>query len=292
MRSGKIAPVGTSFLRPWRSWIYGAVTYAGHERLAGLRATAPGAAALSLLEAPLRTGTIRVGGGAGGGLLLTGASLPVDHAQGYALVRGTLEPGVQEALRRSVQPRSVVYDIGANIGFFSLLAARLAGPGGRVEAFEPVMRSATFAAANAALNGLGRTVVVHPVAVGEAGGIGELLVTRERSWSHLADRGWHSQTVTRAAVAVVALDELVEARSIPPPDVIKIDVEGSEAAVLRGLTRTLSARPATVIVELHETNGEVVALLDELGYVAENLDGTAPVREAGPVHLLARSRGR
>ena len=288
MRSDKIAAVGTSFLEPWRSWIYGAVTYAGHERLAAVRATAPGAAALALLEAPLRTGAIRVGGGAGGGLLLAGASLPVDHAQGYALVRGTLEPGVQEALRRIVRPGSVVYDVGANIGFFSLLAARFSGRNGRVEAFEPVARNATFIAANAALNDLGGSVVVHPVAVGEAEHTGELLVTRERSWSHLADRGWHQQTVIRTAVPVVALDELIDRGAIAPPDVVKIDVEGSEAAVLRGLSRTLTERAVTVIVELHETNAEVVELLEGLGYAAENLDGAVPVRDAGPVHLLAR----
>jgi FkbM family methyltransferase len=280
-----------SVLRRWRSWAYGAVTYAGHERLARIRSRPAGAAALALVEAALSGGSVRVGGGAGGGLELAGGFLPVDHAQGYALVRGVLEPGVQEALRRHVRPGAVVYDVGANIGFFSLLAARLAGPAGRVEAFEPIARSATAVAVNARLNGLSGAIGVRAVAVGEAAGMAELLVNREHSWSHLADRGEHPQARARVGVPVVGLDAMIERGEIAPPDVVKIDVEGSEGAVLRGLARTLAARPVVVIVELHETNAEVAGLLGALGYELDNLDGTAPAVEAGPVHVLARRPG-
>jgi FkbM family methyltransferase len=275
--------------RSWRTWAYGALTYAGPERLRRLREGRCGRALLSVVEARVAGGSVRVAGGAGGHLRLSTDHLPIDHVQGYGLVRGVLEPGVQEALRREVRPGSVVFDVGANIGFFSVLAARLAGPEGRVEAFEPVPAQAAAVAANATLNGLSN-VVVHEEAVGETAGAGELLVTSERSWSHLADRGQHRLTRQRLWVRLVSLDELIEQGEVPPPDVVKIDVEGSEGSVLRGLRRTLAARPVTVLCELHETNAEVLELLEELGYEAVNLDGSEPLAEAGPVHLLARPR--
>jgi FkbM family methyltransferase len=226
-----------------------------------------------------------VAGGAGFGLRLSTEHLPVGHRQGYGLVRGVLEPGVQEALRRHVRPGAVIYDVGANIGFFSLLTARLAGPDGRVEAFEPVPTSAAAVRANAALNGLS-TITVHQVAVSDHGGVGELLVPFERGWAHLADRGWHPNTRRRLDVQLIALDEQITRGAFPPPDVVKIDVEGSEIAVLRGLTQTLRSGNVTIVCELHETNAEVLELMNELGYLLRNLDGTAPVAQAGPIHVL------
>jgi len=71
--------------------------------------------------------------------------------------------------------------------------------------------------------------------------------------------------------------------------VIKVDVEGSEGAVLRGLTETLRRHRPVVICELHETNHEVAELLRAAGYSLENLDGTAPIEAAGVAHVLARA---
>jgi FkbM family methyltransferase len=201
-------------------------------------------------------------------------------------VREVLEPSVQEALRRHVAPGAVVYDVGANIGFFSLLAASLVGPTGRVEAFEPMPSSAEAIRANATLNGLD-TIRVHQVAVADRSGLQTLLLHSEDSESHLADRGRHRAITGELAVDVIALDEHIENGLVPIPDVIKIDVEGSEIAVIRGLERTLHLRDVTIVCELHETNHEVAHLLTDLGYAFHNLDGTAPVEDAGPVHLLA-----
>jgi FkbM family methyltransferase len=269
--------------------VFGAVTYLGDVRLARWHSRRLGRLALAVAQRVVSGGSVRIGGGAAGHLRLSSADLPLHHQQGYGLVRGVIEPGVQEALRRVVRPGAVVYDVGANIGFFSLLSARLTGEGGRVEAFEPVPDSAAAIRANAALNAFG-WIGVHEVAVGEHSGAAELLVNLEPSWSHLADRGENPAARSRLAVPVVVLDELVERGEIPPPDVVKIDVEGSEAAVLRGLERTLRGRPVAIVCELHETNAEVLALLEHLGYATENLDGPEPVATAGAVHVLSRPR--
>jgi hypothetical protein len=84
-------------------------------------------------------------------------------------------------------------------------------------------------------------------------------------------------------VRVVALDDL----DLPAPAFVKVDVEGSEVAVLDGAARLLREARPVLVVETHETNAEVADRLEALGYRLENLDGPAPVRAAGPVHVLA-----
>jgi FkbM family methyltransferase len=278
-------PVG----RFLRTSAYGALTFAGSHRLARIGERRLGRLALRATQRALSGGWVKVPGGAGFGLRLSTEHLPIAHHQGYGLIRGVLEPGVQEALRREVRPGAVVYDIGANIGFFSLLSARLAGPDGRVEAFEPVPASAMAVRANAALNGF-PTIAVHNVAVSDRHGSGTFLVPVESGWSHLADRGWHESTRRQLDVALVALDDQIARELLPPPDVVKIDVEGSEIAVLRGLSETLRSRSVVIVCELHETNVEILELMHEIGYAVENLDGTEPVAYAGPIHVLARPR--
>jgi FkbM family methyltransferase len=279
--------VRAGLARRWRSWLYGGLTYIDPDTVARAAERRGGRLALRVGNKVLARGYVKVPGGAAGGLLLATDHLPIGHNQGWGLVRGVLEPGVQEALRRHIRPGDTVYDIGANIGFFAILGARLAGPEGRVEAFEPVPASAAAVRANAELNGLA-TVSVHQMAVGSSGGSATLLVPDEHSWSHLADRGWHPGTREQMEVPVIALDEEIAGGRLPPPDVIKIDVEGSEIAVLEGFRETLRTRPVTVICELHETNAEVLSLFGWLGYSIENLDGPEPVASAGAIHVLAR----
>ncbi len=271
----------------WRTWAFEAVTYADPQRLAAVRS---GQTALRMLQRLVAGGSIKVRGGPGFGLCLSTDHLRLDHYQGYGLVRGVLEPSVQEALHRHVRPGDVVFDVGSNIGFFSLLAARFAGPAGRVESFEPVAAAAAAIRANAALNGLS-TVSVHEVAVSDHSGVEAFLLDEEEGWSHLANRGGNLEGTTRRSVRLVSLDEEIDRDALPIPSVIKLDVEGSEIAALTGLRRTLLTHHPIVICELHETNVEIADLAEEVGYQLENLDGTLPVREAGPVHVLMRPRG-
>jgi FkbM family methyltransferase len=240
-------------------------------------------------DAILGKGEVQILGGLGVGRRLSAAHFAYLGPHGYAILTGQHEPMVQEALRRTVAPGMTIFDVGADVGFFSILSAGLAGPGGHVEAFEPVPASAEAVRVNAALNGF-ENVSVHRVAVSDHVSRETLLVVADHSWSHLSDRGNHVDTRERIEVELVCLDDQIASGALPAPDVVKIDVEGSEGAVLRGLTRTLSSRPVTVICELHETNAEVLVLLKELGYVVENLDGPGPALEAGHVHILARRR--
>ncbi len=276
------------FPRSWRTWIYLFLTYVGARRLRALEARRFGRWGIRVLAAALHGGTVHVGGsGPAFDLVLSSDHVAIDHVQGYGLVRGVLEPAVQEALRRHVGPGTIVYDIGANIGFFSIFSARLARPGGRVEAFEPVPASAAAIRANAELNGL-NAVRVHKVAVSDRAGSMKLWLPPERSQAHLIDRGVRRDTEEAIEVPLVVLDDEIAAGRLPVPSVLKIDVEGSEIAVLRGLRRTLAAHDVVVVCELHRTNAEVVAFAAELGYSVENLESPAAVTDAGAVHVLIR----
>jgi len=233
---------------------------------------------------------VPIAGGLGHLLHVSTADLPLDHAHAGLIVRGTLEPPVQEALRRLLGPGDVFYDIGANVGFFTLVGARLVGPQGRVVAFEPVPWCARAVKRNIELNGF-EHAQIQQRAVGAADGNARLLVVGEASWSHLESTGRHADVRDEIDVEVVCIDSLVGAGTIPPPDVLKIDTEGAELQVVEGARETIARHRPAIVCELHDTNAAFVALMDELGYSATNLDGPAAVLGAGPIHALAQPRG-
>ncbi|MBA2347556.1 MAG: FkbM family methyltransferase [Solirubrobacterales bacterium] len=255
-------------------------------QLALLATRHPAGARLARLFA---RGEVGVVGGLALGLRFPARALPPGHAHTRQLLRGELEVPVQEALRRSLPEGGVLWDVGANVGFFSLLGARLVGEAGRVVAWEPVTAVAELAREAALRSGLEARVEVRSEAVGAAVGSEELLVCEDASWSHLASRGNVAGTrVTE--VSVTTLDAALSGGA-RPPDVVKLDVEGSEADVLRGGRELLASHGPVLVIELHDTAAEVCDLLAAAGYLAERLDGQGPARDAPPhAHLLARPR--
>jgi FkbM family methyltransferase len=185
----------------------------------------------------MRAGVLAFSPVVGAELLLDASTAPITHVQVGDLVRGELETPVQEAFRRRLTAGDVGFDVGANVGFLSLVAGAIVGPTGRVVAWEPVPASADAVRRNAAVNGMD-WVEVREAAVGAEPGTQTLLEVDEQSWSHLADRGRHPRTNVEREVRVEALDPLVASGELPPPPLVKIDVEGSEVAVLPGMRRS------------------------------------------------------
>jgi len=168
-----------------------------------------------------------------------------------AYARGDNETPVQAALAEHVRPGSVVVDIGANVGFFTVLAARLVGPEGRVIAFEPVPTNARYVRRNAALNGFHQVTVIER-AVADRGGTAELVLAAYAGGAALRSAGPPPDATTSIVVDVTTLDEAVARGEIPPPDVVKIDVEGAEAAVLRGMAETMRTHRPVIICEVDD----------------------------------------
>jgi FkbM family methyltransferase len=265
----------------------------GHPRLRELRARAMerddvGSVALRAVVHTLEQGILRVPQGHGGGLALDMRYLPLSHAHLGSLAYGNLESAVQEAMVRHLGRGGVFYDIGANLGFFSLLGAHLAGlREGRVYAFEAAPDNAEAIRSNAQLNAVPNVVVI-PKAVSSGAGVGRLQIVDDQSWSKLAEYGDHPHTEQVIEVELVSIDDLVQAGAIAPPTLVKIDVEGAELAVLEGMQATIAQHRPAIICELHDTHRDFVAAMAAHGYRVINLEGTIPVEQEGAsAHALA-----
>jgi FkbM family methyltransferase len=233
---------------------------------------------------------LTIAAGPAGGMAVSTTHLPLNHGQFADIIRGTLEPAVAEALLRTVRPGQVMYDVGANLGYWTLVASRLVGAEGRVVAFEPVPWCADAVAANIALNELSQAEV-RAQAVSDSSGRARLLVVGEAGHSLLASVGSHVNTREEIEVDTVAIDDLVAAGSIPPPDVLKVDTEGAELLVLAGMRETIARHGPRIICEIHDNNAAFAELMDEIGYEVTNLSSPWPITDAtNHIHVLAQPR--
>lgn len=211
-------------------------------------------------------GVIRHGVGAGLKFDATGS------AAGYKL--GTSEIEEQQLLADLLNPGDTFYDIGANVGFYSTIAARLVGPTGHVLAFEPYGPSAELVARNSHLNGFNNVTVVQ-AAVSEQVGTARLHANTGSLSTHFRmakEDSWET-----LEVPTTSIDSYVVQHCVPRPSVVMIDVEGAENEVLRGMLMTLRKYRPTIMCEVHWTGEAFKRFFDEnlveLGYKASTYSG-------------------
>ena len=193
------------------------------------------------------------------------------------LAQGTWEPLETSLFLDNVRPGDTVIDVGANIGYYTLVAARKVGPRGKVIAFEPDPESFSFLKRNVKANGL-TNVVLEQKALSNSHGRLNLYLARENRGDH---RIFPAQE-SRDAVEVEALpldDYLQDSVSV---NFIKIDTQGAEGVIVEGMLRTLRAQhdpmlvvefwpyglsraryPATRLLEYFETLGYEIYVIDE-----------------------------
>jgi FkbM family methyltransferase len=185
-------------------------------------------------------------------------------------IRMPKEPLTTRLFKDLIRPGQRVADLGANIGYFTLLAARLVGPSGRVFAFEPEPRNFACLARNIALNDYGHAAAFNQAAWHTPGRL-KLYQANER------DTGAHTLRETHAMwyfdaprggafveVEAVVPDDLLAA--VAPFDVIKMDIEGAEMDALLGMAKTIERSPRlTLFVEFFPQ------ALREMGHPPEEL---------------------
>lgn len=208
----------------------------------------------------------------------------------WLVLDGLWEAHVTAWLEETLGPGMVFVDVGANVGYFTLLAAKLVGPAGRVVAVEAHPRLAGILQRNVVLNGFHGWVTVHHKAAWSQRSALEFQMRDHFTSSSslgrideasLARLGDSVHTVT---VDAVPLDELLD--SLPRVDVIKIDIEGAEAHAFAGLERTLGAHPEAVVMfewglSLIEAVGDdpktLAAAVDGYGFKMRLLETGEPV---------------
>ncbi len=213
---------------------------------------------------------------------------------GYAL--GTSEPLVQDAFAEHLTKGGVVWDVGANVGFYTLIASRLVGDG-KVVAFEPLPVNRDALRRNLALNGMAN-VEVSALAIGSQAGHARL----EHRWSSgradlqakldvreevIGAKHADLDAAEYIDVEMSTLDSQLE--RFPAPSLLKMDIEGGEIGALEGASELLSMHRPTVICEFHGTNGPVTDLLEGHGYSVRVIEmPDVPSRDAPRnVHVLA-----
>lgn len=160
---------------------------------------------------------------------------------------GTHEIPVQEALLHVLQPGMIFWDIGAHIGFFSLIAARAVGSLGQVYSFEPMPENRDRLVASIELNDF-ENITLYPYALGARRETPYLYRHRSSTmWSLISERAASGENGDGILVECTTLDEISE--SISPPHILKIDAEGAELDVLSGGVGLLSRVKPICIVE-------------------------------------------
>jgi FkbM family methyltransferase len=189
---------------------------------------------------------------------------------------GSYEYDKRRLFEQTVREATTVFDIGAHVGFYTLLGSVLVGPGGRVYAFEPLPRNLWYLREHIRINGIKNATVVE-VAVSDRTGQATFDIRPSNSMGHLATDG-------DLEVRTVTLDDFVYSDGGPVPDYLKVDVEGSELGVLAGAESLLRRRHPIIFLATHGSavNEECCRFLRSLAYDLRPIGGQANEIIASP----------
>jgi len=186
---------------------------------------------------------------------------------------GTYESDFAEILADNVHDGDIAFDIGSWHGFF---AGVMAAQGAReVHAFEPLPRNGERIAHLVRLNP-GKKIVLHQVAVGDKEGEMELEILPEDSMARLSESRFKRTASAGRAISVklISIDQFVADGESPPPDVIKIDVEGAEMLVLNGARKTIEMHRPRLFIEVHSSEllDDCERFFELVAYRVQSLD--------------------
>ena len=220
-------------------------------------------------------------------------------AETHAEREWRLDPGLKEPwtvawLDENVRPGDVVYDIGANVGVFSLIAAANLGGDGTVVAFEPGYATFGRLCENIRLNNFTRTIVPVPVPLSHQSGLQRFRyksMEPGQSRHRFSAKAWDPSGKIKSTdqpMLAISLDQVVRDFGVPPPTLIKLDVDGAETLVLRGGSKTIR-HPAlrSIIAEIDpECEEAVLSILSQSGLTL--VDRHKRKKKSGPWYGVFR----
>lgn len=221
------------------------------------------------------------------GLQMTGKTIGhVAHLRAWQ--DGREEAHMTTVFKQAVKPGDIVLDVGGYLGYFTLLAARAAGPGGHVTVVEANPQSVDLLERNIERNGFGERVTIQRTAVADKPG-------RATFWWDDSDGSTSGLTRPDNAggsyeVTLARIDDLLT--DGPAPTVVKMDIEGGEVGALRGMPETLRGVDR-LFVELNPdalanagaSGDALVALLRDAGFAIQVIDEAArTLRPLGDGH--------
>lgn len=205
-------------------------------------------------------------------LITNGTRMIIDNEDYFSwmMVWNYYDPATAGVLRWILRPGDTYVDVGANIGYFALHAARLVGPRGRVLAVEPDPRSFARLSSNIALNEASNITPVNLAASWE-NGTAELRLASQLGWTTLVPNSPAMQEVETVPILTARIDSVIGSQSVR---LLKVDVEGWEHEVLKGSTRLLERGKTFVLFEMlpdvlrqrHQPPNAVIDLLRDFGY--------------------------
>ena len=206
---------------------------------------------------------------------MAGVKLVVSEHVSHAHISGSYELETQRAIDRLISPEYVCYDLGASIGYLSLLMARKTK---QVFSFEPAPHAAAEFRRHIAANKF-ENISIITTPVSDSVHTVEFGLTDNAYGSRIVESGVECERLT---LTTTTLDDFVSTN--PAPNFIKMDVEGEEGRVFQGARTVLRDAQPVICCELHseEAAREVQSILTEYGYHITTLEG-APFEITGPI---------
>jgi FkbM family methyltransferase len=241
---------------------------------------------LSLLIWPSHIGVPIFGG------LLKGKLLPKETVrQHLQMWVGRYESIVVSALLTIRGPIKIAYDVGAHVGYMTLALTETVSKEGVVFAFDPVPNNQALIKKLVHLNNLDGKVQIVPFALGDSIGKQRMVIGQSSLMNQLESESAGKIVNGRPTIntAISTLDSFVLVHSNPPPDLIKIDVEGAEAMVIEGGLQTLQRFSPKLLLEIHGPGNadRTYELLHCLDYEWRHLKRAGSEKILNKQHLLS-----
>lgn len=180
------------------------------------------------------------------------------------------EKPVLDFLVKNIKKGDVVFDVGANVGVHTILMAKLVNEKGKVVSFEPEEETFATLKKNISINEL-NNIMLFPIALSDSRSEKNIYFTGNTGGFTLRD---NSGSLKGRGIKLIPGDELVKDESLPVPRIVKIDVEGFEYEVIKGLSKTLEDNKCGVVIcEVHPNllpegvkSKDIELLLKEAGF--------------------------